>query len=195
MDLNELKEKWLQQNQPSANNVGVNKEVLARIMSARTATKVTWLRIRSLGSLLVPLPLLVWAALTTPFNPSVECYIAAPVVVLITLVYYVWAVRYHWLLNSLDMSQSLVSIQKALCATRRFKLKTTHYSLILAPFYIVGIFTLAQIPVFDVHMVPVYALILLVMGLTIYFSIRRGTLIQLKQLDEEIAVLTALENE
>lgn len=194
MDLNELKEQWLKQHQPSDAINGVNKVVLTRIMSARTATKLTWLRLRSLTSLLVPLPLLTWALLTTPFRPALDFYLAAPVVVLITLVYYAWAVRYHFLLNTLDVSKPLVSMQKALCTTRLFKLKTTRYSLMLAPFYIAGMFVLAQVRVLDGRMVPVYALILLVMGLTVYFSLKRGSLTQLKKLDEEIALLTALEH-
>lgn len=196
MELQELQNIWIQYDRNLAENTKINREILRNILLTKTEKKVNWLKIRSLLSLILPIPMFVFIVIPhLEFSMDIKFITGTVTVAVFSIVSYTWAIKYYLLVNKLDFLEPITSLRKHLVEAEKYKYKITRFGLMLAPFMFVGVFLSARIPFFSEKMIPFYSLVLIVMILSAFIKRKHGVLTSLKRIKRELEEIVKLEGE
>jgi hypothetical protein len=196
MELTELQAIWQQYDKNLAENTRINKEVLKRILISQPKKRVKWEKIKAVLNLILPIALVLLILLPNiQYRSSVDFYIGTFMFALVFMIIYYWSLRYFMLISKFDFSNSIVLIKKDIKKLEKYKIKLKRLGYILMPFGIIGIFLMANFPIFSRESILPISLIILVMIASIYFTFKYSIFEQFRKLDKEIEELESLEIE
>lgn len=194
MELDELMTSWSRHEQKLVESTRINRALLSKLLILNTEKRIDWIKIRSLLSLIIHLPLLVFVVLPRiQFTLETDFIIGIVLFASLYIISYIWIIKLHFFIERLNLNESLTSVSKQLRLIEQYKLKITRNGHILAPFMIIGIFLSAGIPFFSTKMIPFYALMLIVFLLSTYVQTKHGLVARLRKLEKDIEEISLLE--
>ncbi len=194
MELDELLTSWSRHEQKLLESTRINRTLLSKLLIQNTEKRIDWIKIRSVLSLIIHLPLLVFIVLPRiQFTLEPDFIIGFVLFASLYIISYIWIIKLHFLVEKLNLNESLTTVSKQLRIVEKYKLKITRNGFILAPFMIIGIFLSAGIPFLSTKMIPFYALMLIVFLVSIYIRTKHGLVARLRKLEKDIEEISLLE--
>ncbi len=189
-----MQKMWSLHNERIAENTRINKEVLKTVLLSKTERKINWIRFKAISSLIIPIPLFIIIALPRlEFRMDLKFIIGTVLFGAVCIPSYVWTIKYILALEHLDVLKPITTIKKQILKVEKYKMKITKLAIILGPLGIAGVYLIGDMPLFSVQMLPFNSLVLVVMGISAYLSLKHGTLKQLKRINSEIDKILNLE--
>ena len=111
------------------------------------------------------------------------------------LITYYWAVRYYQLVSKIDFAKSITEIKKDIKIVEKYKIKIKKIGYIFSPLAMIGVFLIAQIPILSKDSFLPISLIIMVMGISIYYTFKYSIFERFRKLNMEIEEIEALEKE
>jgi hypothetical protein len=196
MELIELQNIWLQYDKKLSENTRLNKEILKRMLKSKPEKRVTWMKIRAAFNLILPIVLILGILVPgVEFRNETGFYLGVFLFGLFFLLTYYWAIRYYLLINKIDFANSITEIRKDIKETEKFKIKITKFGYIFLPFAMIGIFLIAEIPIFLKDSFLPISLIILVFIISIYVTFKYSISERYRKLTLEIHEIEQLEKE
>jgi hypothetical protein len=196
MELIELQNIWLQYDKKLSENTRLNKEILKRMLKSKPEKRVTWMKIRAAFNLILPIVLILGILVPgVEFRNETGFYLGVFLFGLFFLLTYYWAIRYYLLINKIDFANSITEIRKDIKETEKFKIKITKFGYIFLPFAMIGIFLIAEIPIFSKDSFLPISLIILVFIISIYVTFKYSISERYRKLTLEIHEIEQLEKE
>ncbi len=195
MELTDLQNIWTQYEKNITENTRINREILRKIILSKTERKINWMKFKAIFNLIIPIPMVIYIFIDLDYRNDKSFFIGLILSSLCFILTYSWALRYYLLVDKIDFSNAITTIKLNLNKLEKYKLKITKLGLIVAPFFIAGIFLLVKINVLSPKMIPFYSLTLLVMGITFYLTYKYGIITKLSQINSEIEEIISLEKE
>jgi len=196
MDLEDLKNMWIQYDIKLSENTRLNKEILKRMLVSKTENRLNWLKIREGFKLILPVVIILFMLVpNVHYRAEIDYYIGMALFVPFGTLIYFWNVKYFLRLRKIDFANSLTLIKKDLNELEKYKLKITKFAFALMPFGMTGIFMIAQIPIFSKHSILPLSLILLVLFSSIYYTFKYSIYGRYRKLNIEINEIEQLEKE
>ena len=195
MELDELKDLWIQHERMLAENTLVNKELLRKVLTLNAEKRIDWIKIKSLTGLI--LPLVGFIILVIPrleFSLKFQVVLGLILFLSIFVLTYIWAIRLHLLIEKLSFNGPVLVVRKQLKLVQKYKLKIKRDGYMLAPFMIVGIFLSVGFPILSSKMIPFYVLCVVVFLVSTYIRSKHGLLVQLRKIDRELNEISKLES-
>ncbi|MGW8316452.1 MAG: hypothetical protein ACWGNV_12685 [Bacteroidales bacterium] len=194
--MDELQRIWLHHEQQLAAGTRINRELIRKLLIANTDKRIDWIKIKSLISLVLPLPLI--AIIVVPrieFVPSFGVILGIVLFVSLSVITYIWAVRLYLLIDKLNSDETILHFRRQLKIVEKYKLKTKRNGLMLAPVMIIGVFLSAGIPFLSVKMIPFYGLMVAVFLVSNYIRSKHGLLAQIRKIDRDLEEIATLEQD
>lgn len=196
MELLELQNIWGQYEKKLSNNTRLNKEILRRILISKPEKQLNWIKIKAGINLILPIVLILLVLVPhIQFRSSIDFYIGLGLFTVFSLITYIWAIRYYLLICKIDFSEPILAIKKEVAELEKYKIKITKIGYIFAPFAMIGIFLMAQLPFFSINSILPFSLIILVMITSIYFTFKYSIYERFRKLNKEIKEIEELEKE
>lgn len=195
MELAELQNLWDQFDNRIAENTRINRGILKKIILSKTENRITWIRLKAIFNLIIPIPMLIYIVYDTDYRAEPEFLIGLILSSICFIITYGWAIKYYVLVSKIDFLNPVITIKKNLNKFKQFRLRIKRIRTIIAPSFFIGIFLFAGIPFFAKEMIPVYLLILLVAAISAYLNYKYGIFEQLKRINLEIEEMAQLEKE
>jgi len=196
MELIELQNIWGQYEKKLADNTRLNKEILRRMLISKPEKRLNWLKINAGFNLILPIVLILLVLVPhIQFRSSIDFYIGLGLFTAFSLITYIWAIRYYLLICKIDFSEPILAIKKEIAELEKYKIKITRIGCIFAPFAMIGIFIMAQIPFFSINSIVPFSLIFLVMITSIYYTFKYSIYERFRKLNIEIKEIEELEKE
>ena len=195
MEITELQNIWGEYDKKIANNTRLNKEILRRMLLSKPEKRFVWIKIKAGFNLILPLVIILFLLVpNVRFRAAIDFYIGFGLFSAFSVVTYFWAIKYYLLICKIDFSEPILSIKKAIAGLGKYKIKITRISYIFAPFAMIGIFLMAQIPFFVRNSILPFSLIVLVLIASVYFT-KHSIYEQYRKLNREILEIEELEKE
>lgn len=197
MELDELKNIWVQYDKKISDNTRLNKEILKRMLISKPEKRLNWIKIKAGFNLFSPIILvLLIIFMDVKFNLTINSYIGLSLFMVISVITYIWNIRYFLLIRKIDFSGAILSIKKGIAELEKYKIKTTRIKYMIMPFAILGIFFMVfKKPIFSTESIVFLGLVLIVFISSIYYTFKYSINEQFRQLDKEIAEIVELEKE
>ena len=195
MELAELQSRWVQYDIKISENTRINKEILKSIIKTKAEKKINWIKLKAILNILYPIPLIIFVASDIEYRMDREFIIGIILSGLGTIITYIWAIKYYLFVDKIDFLNPITTIKKDISKLEKYKLKITKLGLFVVPFFITGIFLVANVSVFSKKMIPFDLLSLLVMMITVYLTYKHGIFRQIKRINLEIDEILELEKE
>ena len=194
MELDEFMTIWSQHEKKLVESTNINKGLLRKLLIQNAEKRIDWLKVRSLLSLILPLIGIIFIVIPRiQFTLKTDVIIGILLFGSLSVITYIWAIKLHFILEKLDLHESITTVSKQLRVVERYKLKITKNGLILAPFMMIGIFLSAGIPFFSAKMIPFYGLMLIVFLVSTYIQTKHGLVARLRKLEIDIEEISKLE--
>ena len=197
MELDELKNIWVQYDKKISDNTRLNKEILKRMLITKPEKRLNWIKIKAGFNLLNPIILVLIIMFTdVKFSLTIHFYIGLSLFTALFVIVYIWNVRYFLLIRKIDFSGAILSIKKGIAELEKYKIKTTRIRYMTMPFAILGIFFMIfQKPIFTIESIVFFGLVIIVFISSMYYTFKYSINEQFRKLDKEIAEIVELEKE
>lgn len=196
MELIELQNIWLQYDKKLSENTRLNKEILKRMLKSKPERRVTWMKIKAAFNLILPIVLILGILVPgVEFRNETGFYLGVFLFGLFFIGTYYRAIRYYLLINKIDFANSITEIRKDIKETEKYKIKITKFGYIFLPFAMIGIFLIAEIPIFSKDSFLPVSLIILVFIISIYVTFKYSISERYRKLTLEIHEIEQLEKE
>lgn len=196
MELDELKHIWSQHETKLVESTKINKGLLRRLLIQNAEKRIDWLKVRSLAGMILPLIGIIFIVVPRlHFTLDAKFIIGTLLFVSLSVISYIWLIKLYLLIEKLNLNESITFVRKQLKLAEKYKLKITKYGLILAPFYVVGIFLSAGIPFLSPKMVPFYILMVIVFLISTYIRSKHGLAVTIRKINSDIEEISKLELE
>jgi hypothetical protein len=197
MELDELKNIWVQYDKKISDNTRLNKEILKRMLISKPEKRLNWIKIKAGFNVFSPVILILMIMIMdVKFSLNINFYIGLSFFTAIFVITYIWNVRYFLLIRKIDFSGAILSIKKGIAELEKYKIKTTRIKYMIMPFAILGIFFMIfQKPIFNNESIVFFGLMLIVFISSIYYTFKYSINEQFRKLDKEIAEIVELEKE
>jgi hypothetical protein len=197
MELDELKNIWVQYDKKITDNTRINKEILKRMLISKPEKRLNWIKIKAGFNLLSPIILVLIIFMDVKFTLTIYFYIGLSLFIALSVITYIWNIRYFLLIRKIDFSDTILSIKKGIVELEKYKIKISRIKyLIIAPFAMLAIFSMFfQKPIFNIESIVLCGLILIVFISSIYYTFKFSINEQFRKLDKEIAEIVELEKE
>ncbi len=196
MELIELQHIWEQHEKKISDNTLLNKEILRRMLISKPEKRLNWIKIKAGINLILPIGLILLVLVPhIQIRSTIDFYMGLTLFAAFSLTTYIWAIRYYLLICKIDFSDPILTIKREITELEKYKIKITKIGYLLAPFAMIGIFLMAQIPLFSIHSIVPTSLIILVMITSIYYTFKYSIYERFRKLNREIMELEELEKE
>ncbi len=197
MELIELENIWKEYDKKVADNTRLNKEILKRILISKPERRFNWIKIKAGFNVFSPLILFFLLAMTNiQFQFTVNFYVGLSLFMVVYLITYIWDIKYYLLIRRTDFSNAILTIKKAVAELEKYKIRTTRIKYILMPFAIIGIFCMViQKPIIHKESIVLFALIILVFFLSIYYTFKYSIYERFRVLNKEIEEVENIDKE
>lgn len=196
MEMDELQSIWLRHEQQLMKSTRINRELFRKLLVTNSEKRIDWLKLRMLGGLILPVPLLIFVAI-----PNIELTFTLDVILGLVLfvplfvISYIWAIRLYLLVEQINFNETVLSVSRQLRLVEKYKLRIKKYGLILAPFMVIGIFLSAGISFLSAKMIPFYVLMVLVFLISSYVRSKHGLVAQIRKIDRDLEEILQLEQD
>jgi len=196
MELTELQNIWQQYDKKLSDNMHLNKEILRRILISKPEKKLNWLKVKAGLSLILPiLAILLILVPNIEYRETIDFYIGLFSFGIFSVLTYYWSLRYFLLLVKIDFTNPISSIKLKIYQLEKYKIRLTKLSYNLMPFALIGIFLMADFPFFSMDSLLPVSLMLLVMIISIFYTIKYSIFERFKRLNMQIEEIEQLEKE
>jgi len=166
------------------------------MLISKPEKRLNWIKINAGFNLILPIVLILLVLVPhLQFRSSIDFYIGLGLFTAFSLITYIWAIRYYLLICKIDFSEPILAIKKEIAELEKYKIKITRIGYIFAPFAMIGIFIMAQIPFFSINSIVPFSLIILVMITSIYYTFKYSIYERFRKLNIEIKEIEELEKE
>lgn len=196
MELIELQNLWQQFDKKLNENTRLNREILMTMLKSKPEKRVTWIKLKAGFDLILPVGIIL--AIMVPqveFRNEIGFYIGLSLFVPFALVTYYWIIRYYLLVNKIDFAKPITEIKKDIKKVEIYKIKKTKFGYIFSPLAMIGIFLIADIPIFSRSSLLPISLIVLVFTFSIYYTFKYSIFERFRKLSLEISEIEQLEKE
>jgi len=122
-------------------------------------------------------------------------YIGLLLFVPFAIVTYYWAIRYYQLVNKIDFTKPVTEIKIDIKKVEIYKIKKTKFGYIYSPLAMIGIFLIADIPLWsECSFLPIF-LIAVVFTFSIFYTFKYSIFERFKKLSMEISEIEQLEKD
>jgi hypothetical protein len=144
MELDELKNIWVQYDKKITDNTRLNKEILKRMLISKPEKRLNWFKIKAGYNLFIPIILvLLMMFMDVKFNLTIYFYSGLSLFTASFVITYIWNVRYFLLIRKIDFSDAILSIKKGIAELEKYKIKTSRIKyMIIIPFAMLAIFSM-----------------------------------------------------
>lgn len=196
MELVELQNIWQDYDKKISENTRLNKKVLRMMLQSKPEKRVTWIKIKAAFNLILPIGLILGIFIPrVEFRNEIGFYVGSLLFGPFALITYYWAVRYYKLVSKIDFAKSITEIKKDIKMVEKYKIKMKKIGYIFSPLAMIGVFLIAQIPILSKDSFLPITLIILVMGISIYYTFKYSIFERFRKLNMEIEEIEALEKE
>lgn len=196
MELDELKNIWSQHEKKLVESTNINRVLLMKLLLQNAEKRINWLKVRSLSSLILPLIGIIFIVIPRiQFTLEAKFIIGISLFVSLSVISSIWLIKLYILIEKLNFSEPITSVSKQLKLAEKYKMRTTKYGLILAPFMIVGVFLFGGIPFLSTKMIPFYVLCVIVFLVSTYIRSKHGLAVTIKKINSDIEEISKLEAE
>ena len=194
MDLSELQKYWNIYEKKVDENIHINKEILRRMLISKTEKRFNKIKIKAGIHLIAPVVLILFLVLPNMgFHNTYYFYSGLGMFLVLATITYIWTIKYYLMIGKIDFSNPVLTIKKNIRELERYKIKTTRWGYIFTPFAMVGIFLVANIPIFSRDTVLFLLLVVIVMILSMYYTFKHSIIERFKKLNREIDEIEQLE--
>jgi hypothetical protein len=194
MELDELKNLWVQHEKVLVENTWVNKELLRKMLTVNAEKRVDWIKIKSLAGLILPFIGFIFIVIPRlEFSPRFEVILGLILFLSMFILSYIWAIRLYLLIEKMSFNGPVLAVRKQLKLVEKYKLKIKKRAYVLAPLMIIGIFLSWGIPIFSSKMILFYLLCVIVFLVSAYIRSKHGLLAQLRKIDLDLDEISGLE--
>ncbi len=195
MELTEFQQLWMKQDEKLRETIMTNRILLKELLTGRTEKKANFIRNKALFDIILPIPMLAIIIVTIEPRNDVSFITGLIIFMFCFMLTYYYAIRHFINAARIDFSKAPVELKKDIKLMELYKLKTKKISLILAPFFVSGIFLFAGMHVFSKTMIPFYLLVVVVAGISFVVSRNYGFKARIEKLNKDILELENLETE
>jgi len=197
MELIELENIWKDYDKRITESTRLNKEILKRIIISKPERRFNWIRIKAGFNIFSPVILFILlVVMNIRFNYTVSFFIGLSLFLSVYILSYIWDIKYFLLIRKLDFSNAIVTIKKGVAELEKYKIKTTRIKYVLMPVAIVGIFCmLIQKPIINKETIFLFALIILVLLSSVYYTFKFSIYERFRKLNKEIEDVENIEKE
>jgi hypothetical protein len=197
MELDDLKNIWVQYDKKITDNTRLNKEILKRMLISKPEKRLNWIKIKAGFNVFSPVILILLIRIMDfKFSLTFNFYFGLSLFTATFIITYIWNIRYFLLISKIDFSGAILSIKKGVAELEKYKIKTTRIRYMIMPFAIVGIFfMIIQKPIFNTQSIVFFGLVIIVFISSIYYTFKYSINEQFRKLDKEIAEIAELEME
>jgi hypothetical protein len=194
MELSELQKYWDIYEKKVDENIHINKEILRRMLISKTEKRFNKIKIKAGINLIAPFILILFLVLpNTDFHNTYYFYSGLTVFLVLATIIYIWTIKYYIMIGKIDFSNPVLIIKKNIQELERYKIKTTKLGYIFTPFAMIGIFLVANIPLFSMDTVLFLLLVVIVMIFSMYYTFKYSIFERFKKLNIEIDEIEQLE--
>jgi len=194
MELDELKNTWLQHEKQLVESTRINKELIKSLLIKHADKRIDWLRIRTLSSLILPLIGIVFIVIPRiQFTFDFKSILGLVLFGSLTVLSYIWLIRFYLYIEKINLEDPITKASREVRTAEKYKLKITKNSLLLAPFMIIGVFLSADIQFLSPKMIPFYVLCVIVFLISSYIRTKYGVVAQLRKIERDIEEISKLE--
>jgi hypothetical protein len=196
MELVELQNIWQEYDKKLSDNIHFNKEILRRMLISNPEKKLNWLKIKAGFSLVLPIVGILFILVPNiKYRDALDFYVGFFFFGFVTILTYYWSIRYYMLIGKIDFANPITLIKMNIKKLEKCKLSLTRLSYILMPFGIIGIFLMAKFPILSKNSLLPISLIIMVMGISIYYTFKYSIFERFRKLNMEIDEIEKLEKE
>lgn len=194
MELSELQKYWDIYEKKVDENIHINKEILRRMLISKTEKRFNKIKIKAGINLIAPFILILFLVLpNTDFHNTYYFYSGLTVFLVLATIIFIWTIKYYIMIGKIDFSNPVLIIKKNIQELERYKIKTTKLGYIFTPFAMIGIFLVANIPLFSMDTVLFLLLVVIVMIFSMYYTFKYSIFERFKKLNIEIDEIEQLE--
>jgi len=194
MELIELQNMWKQYDDKLSETTRLNKEILKRLLQSKPERRLNWIKLKAGFNLVLPIVAIGLVLLPNiKFRNEIDFYAGFSLFGIVYTLLYYWAIRYYRLIIKIDYTNSITLIRKKVKQLEKYKIKITRLGYILIPFGILGIFLMANFPIFSKHSILPLALIILVFFCSVYYTFKYDVIEQFRKIDIELDEIEQLE--
>lgn len=194
MELIELQNMWKQYDDKLSETTRLNKEILKRLLQSKPERRLNWIKLKAGFNLVLPIVAIGLVLLPNiKFRTEIDFYAGISLFGIVYILLYYWAIRYYMLINKIDYANSITLIRKKVKQLEKYKIKISRLGFILTPFGILGIFLMANFPIFSKHSILPLSLIILVFFYSVYYTFKYDVFEQFRKIDMELDEIEQLE--
>ena len=194
MELIELQNMWQQYDDKLSETTRLNKEILKRLLQSRPERRLNWIKLKAGFNLVLPIAAIGLVLLPNiKFRNEIDFYAGFLLFGIVYILFYYWSIRYYMLINKIDYTNSITLIRKKVKQLEKYKIKISRLGYILIPFGILGIFLMANFPIFSKHSILPLSLIILVFFGSVYYTFKYEVFEQFRKIDIELDEIEQLE--
>lgn len=194
MELIELQNMWKQYDDKLSETTRLNKEILKRLLQSKPEKRLNWIKLKAGFNLVLPIVAIGFVLLPNiKFRTEIDFYAGISLFGIVYILLYYWAIRYYMLINKIDYTNSITLIRKKVKQLEKYKIKISRLGFILTPFGILGIFLMANFPIFSKHSILPLSLIILVFFYSVYYTFKYDVFEQFRKIDMELDEIEQLE--
>lgn len=197
MELDDLKNIWVQYDKKITDNTRLNKEILKRMLISKPEKRLNWIKIKAGFNVFSPaILILLIMIMDIKFSLTSNFYFGLSLFTATFIITYIWNIKYFLLIRKIDFSGAILSIKKGVAELEKYKIKTTRIRYMIMPLAIVGIFfMIIQKPIFNTQSIVFFGLVIIVFIFSIYYTFKYSINEQFRKLNKEIAEIVELEME
>jgi hypothetical protein len=195
MELIELENIWKEQDKKITSSISLNKEILKRMLIAKPEKRVNWIKIKAWIGIFSPLILLIFCLNTKiQFSFDINFFIGLCLFSAVSVLVYIWNVKYFLLTRKIDFSDKILDIKKRIAVLEKYKIKTTRIKYLIMPLAMIGIFMMIfnKFPL-NKEAIIMYILIILVFISSLYYTFKISIYEQFRIINREIAEIESIE--
>jgi len=194
MELFELQELWQQTDKKISDNIQLNKEILRRMLISKPEKRINWMRNKAIFNLIMPLFFTIIVLIPhLEFRQSFDFYIGIGLFILISIVSYVWAIKYYLFLRKIKFTDSILTIKKNVSTLSQFKIKITRKSFLLIPVAFIAGFLIFPVANHASYPSIMFFIIFAIVAIASVFFSYRNIIQQYQKLNDEVLEIEELE--
>lgn len=194
MELIELQNMWKQYDDKLSETTRLNKEILKKLLQSKPEKRLNRIKLKAGFNLVLPIAAIVFVLLPNiKFRNEIDFYAGISLFGIAYILLYYWSIRYYMLINKIDYTNSITLIRKKIKLLEKYKIKITRLGYILIPFGILGIFLMANFPIFSKRSILPLSLIILVFFISVYYTFKYDIFEQFRKIDIELNEIEQLE--
>ena len=137
MELEDLKNMWIQYDMKLSENTRLNKEILKRMLISKTENRLNRIKIKE-GFNLILLPiLLIYILPKVDYQAAIGFYVGVSLFGILCSISYFLAVKYFILTLKIDFTNPITFIKKDLNELEKYKIKIKKIAYIFMPLAVV----------------------------------------------------------